>query len=116
VAIIQRMMPDAIRWYDQNVFDVSRRYESVATETVHGWLVDLLPNALALDVGAGTGRDAASGLASATSDMGNMASVESAGPASHSMAAENRKDVTPGGPLPLGTLLGYCPEPEAISY
>ena len=54
-------MPDAIRWYDQNVSDVSRRYESVAAETVHGWLVDLLPNApaLVLDVGAGTGRDAA---------------------------------------------------------
>ena len=55
------MMPDAIRWYDQNVSDVSRRYEFVAAETVHGWLVDLLPNApaLVLDVGAGTGRDAA---------------------------------------------------------
>ena len=54
-------MPDAIRWYDQNVSDVSRRYESVAAETVHGWLVDLLPNApaLVLDIGAGTGRDAA---------------------------------------------------------
>ena len=32
------MMSDTIRWYDQNVFDVSRRYESVAAETVHGWL------------------------------------------------------------------------------
>ena len=61
MAIIQRMMSDAIRWYDQNVSDVSRRYESVAAETVHGWLVDLLPiaPALVLDVGAGTGRDAA---------------------------------------------------------
>jgi SAM-dependent methyltransferase len=40
---------------------VSRRYESVAAETVHGWLVDLLPivPARVLDVGAGTGRDAA---------------------------------------------------------
>lgn len=54
-------MSDAIRWYDANVEDVSRRYESVAGETVHGWLVDLLPAtpALVLDVGAGTGRDAA---------------------------------------------------------
>ncbi len=54
-------MSDAIRWYDHNVSDVSHRYESVAAETVHGWLVDLLPNApaLILDVGAGTGRDAA---------------------------------------------------------
>jgi SAM-dependent methyltransferase len=54
-------MSDAIRWYDAHVFDVSRRYESVAAESLHGWLVDLLPNApaLVLDVGAGTGRDAA---------------------------------------------------------
>ena len=54
-------MSDAIRWYDANIEDVSRRYESVAAETVHGWLVDLLPaaSALVLDVGAGTGRDAA---------------------------------------------------------
>ncbi len=50
MAIISRMMPDAIRWYDQNVSEVSR-----PAETVHGWLVDLLPNApaLILDVGAG---------------------------------------------------------------
>jgi len=54
-------MSDAIRWYDANAEDVSRRYESVAAEIVHGWLVDLLPSepALVLDVGAGTGRDAA---------------------------------------------------------
>ncbi len=54
-------MSDAIHWYDANAADVSRRYESVAAETVHGWLVDLLPDApaLVLDVGAGTGRDAA---------------------------------------------------------
>jgi SAM-dependent methyltransferase len=61
MAIIQRTMSEAIRWYDKKCFDVSRRYESVAAETVHGWLVDLLPKtpALALDVGAGTGRDVA---------------------------------------------------------
>ena len=54
-------MSDAIRWYDANVEALSQRYESVAAETVHGWLVDLLPSApaLVLDVGAGTGRDAA---------------------------------------------------------
>jgi hypothetical protein len=34
------MMPDAIRWYDQNISDVFRRYESAAAETVHSWLVD----------------------------------------------------------------------------
>jgi SAM-dependent methyltransferase len=40
---------------------VLQRYESVAAEKVHGWLVDLLPKppALILDVGAGSGRDAA---------------------------------------------------------
>jgi SAM-dependent methyltransferase len=54
-------MSDAIRWYDANVAEVSRRYESVAAESVYAWLVDLLPKApaLMLDVGAGTGRDAA---------------------------------------------------------
>jgi SAM-dependent methyltransferase len=55
------MTSDAVRWYDQNISLVSPRYESVAAESVHRWLVDLLPNApaLVLDVGAGTGRDAA---------------------------------------------------------
>jgi SAM-dependent methyltransferase len=54
-------MSDAIRWYDQNISIVAPRYESVEAETVHDWLVDMLPDApaLALDVGAGTGRDAA---------------------------------------------------------
>jgi hypothetical protein len=61
VAIIQRMMPDAIRWYDQNASEVSRRYESVAAETVNGWLVDLLPNAPGADSGCRRGdrRDSA---------------------------------------------------------
>ena len=55
------MTSDAVRWYDQNISIVSPRYESVTAETVHRWLVDLLPNApaLILDIGAGTGRDAA---------------------------------------------------------
>ena len=37
------------------------RYEDVAPELVHGWLTDLLPSqpATILDVGAGSGRDAA---------------------------------------------------------
>jgi hypothetical protein len=38
-------MSDAIRWYDQNVSEVSRRDESVAAAIVHGWQVDLLPKA-----------------------------------------------------------------------
>ena len=54
-------MSDAINWYETNAEALSRRYESVAAESVHGWLVDLLPRApaLVLDVGSGTGRDAA---------------------------------------------------------
>jgi hypothetical protein len=50
--------PDAIAWYERNISDVSRRYESVAAETVHGWLVGLLPNALALVLDVGAGLDA----------------------------------------------------------
>jgi hypothetical protein len=42
-------MSDAIRRYDANAANASRRYEAVAAETVRGWLVDLLPAALAHD-------------------------------------------------------------------
>ena len=54
-------MRDAIAWYDANAELASHRYESVAFERVHGWLADLLPKppAAVLDVGAGSGRDAA---------------------------------------------------------
>jgi hypothetical protein len=54
-------MADPIRWYDAHASEVSSRYEAVKAETVHAWLVDLLPAlpALILDVGAGSGRDAA---------------------------------------------------------
>ena len=54
-------MHDAIAWYEQNASDLARRYESVDAARIHDWLVDLLPvaPALVLDVGAGTGRDAA---------------------------------------------------------
>lgn len=54
-------MSDAIRWYDTHVSEVTSLYESVASEAVHRWLIELLPQApaLVLDVGAGTGRDAA---------------------------------------------------------
>ena len=54
-------MADAIAWYDANSDDAAARYEGVAPERLHGWLVDLLPAtpAAALDVGAGSGRDAA---------------------------------------------------------
>lgn len=54
-------MSGAVDWYDQNAPRVTERYESVQPETVHAWLLDLLPDrpALILDVGAGSGRDAA---------------------------------------------------------
>ena len=61
MAILQQMTTEAIRWYDNHVADVSDRYESVKAEAVHAWLSDLIPKtpAVVLDVGSGTGRDAA---------------------------------------------------------
>ena len=54
-------MPDPIAWYDANADAAAARYEGVPPERLHGWLTDLLPAApaAALDVGAGSGRDAA---------------------------------------------------------
>ena len=54
-------MVDPIAWYDANVEAVVARYEAVTSEAVHGWLRDLLPQSSAsvLDIGAGSGRDAA---------------------------------------------------------
>lgn len=54
-------MADEIAWYDAHAEPLADRYESVAPERVHGWLKDLLPSqpATILDVGAGSGRDAA---------------------------------------------------------
>lgn len=54
-------MGDAVDWYEANVAGVASSYEALAAQAVHGWLVGYLPAApaLVLDVGAGTGRDAA---------------------------------------------------------
>ena len=54
-------MADPIAWYDANAEAAAARYERVAPERLHGWVADLLPAtpAAALDVGAGSGRDAA---------------------------------------------------------
>ncbi|MDA0702965.1 MAG: class I SAM-dependent methyltransferase [Proteobacteria bacterium] len=54
-------MVDAVSWYDANAEVVAERYERVAPQQVHSWLIDLLPSrpAAILDVGAGSGRDAA---------------------------------------------------------
>jgi SAM-dependent methyltransferase len=52
---------DAVGWYDDHAGPVVERYESLAPERVNAWLEALLPSqpALVLDVGAGSGRDAA---------------------------------------------------------
>jgi SAM-dependent methyltransferase len=48
-------------WYDVNADAASKRYNEVASADLHHWLIDLLPSrpAVVLDVGAGSGRDAA---------------------------------------------------------
>ena len=56
------MMPaNPSSWYDTHAPELARTYESIEAEHVHGWFADLLPaeGGLALDIGAGTGRDAA---------------------------------------------------------
>ena len=52
---------DAIDLYNDNAETVATLFEKVSFKFIHGWLVDLLPPcpATALDVGAGSGRDAA---------------------------------------------------------
>ncbi|MCY3703035.1 MAG: methyltransferase domain-containing protein [Rhodospirillales bacterium] len=54
-------MADPIDWYDSNAETVIPQYEGLTSDTVHGWLRDLLPkgSATVLDIGAGSGRDAA---------------------------------------------------------
>ncbi len=54
-------MKDPVAWYDKHASTVASQYESVQPGALHGWLADLLPEppALVLDVGAGSGRDAA---------------------------------------------------------
>ncbi len=54
-------MTGAVAWYERNAEEAAAQYESADPETLHGWLADLLPAqpATVLDVGAGSGRDAA---------------------------------------------------------
>jgi SAM-dependent methyltransferase len=54
-------MSDAVGWYDQNAREASSRYESISAVETLGWFSDLVPAqpSLVLDVGAGSGRDAA---------------------------------------------------------
>ncbi len=48
-------------WYQKHARQVSECYEAVAAQDVHSWLLDLMPTGCGriLDVGAGSGRDAA---------------------------------------------------------
>ena len=52
---------NSMEWYEQNATAVIPGYESLQAAEVHAWLVGLLPErpSLVLDIGAGSGRDAA---------------------------------------------------------
>ena len=52
---------ETIDWYDAQAETVAERYEAVDPEKLLGWCSPLLPTApgLVIDIGAGTGRDAA---------------------------------------------------------
>ena len=54
-------MVDPVAWYDANAVEVAAKYDALASTAVHGWLHGLLPQdpGTVLDVGAGSGRDAA---------------------------------------------------------
>lgn len=54
-------MTDAIAWYDAHADTLADQYESVPCESIHHWLREFLPRkpGTILDVGAGSGRDAA---------------------------------------------------------
>jgi protein-L-isoaspartate O-methyltransferase len=52
----------AAQWYDANADLLASRYETVRADELHRWLNEFLSadsGAQALDVGAGSGRDAA---------------------------------------------------------
>ncbi len=53
--------PDPISWYDARAGSIADSYEALQPERLHDWLEGLHPPApaLVLDVGAGSGRDAA---------------------------------------------------------
>ncbi len=52
---------DAISWYQNNINKVTACYESLRFEDIHNQLLNRLPEKplCILDIGAGTGRDAA---------------------------------------------------------
>jgi SAM-dependent methyltransferase len=51
-----------VAWYDRNAPGLAEQYEGAAFQAVHGWLIPLLDGSTegpVLDIGAGSGRDAA---------------------------------------------------------
>lgn len=57
-----KSLPTASQWYDSNVDLMVNRYERISFSEIHEYLLEHLPTkrpCLALDVGSGTGRDAA---------------------------------------------------------
>ncbi len=52
---------DPVLWYERHAGQLAATYGALSSERLHRWLDGLLPSvpALVLDVGAGTGRDAA---------------------------------------------------------
>jgi protein-L-isoaspartate O-methyltransferase len=54
-------VPESVAWYNCNAGTAAATYEALDPASVHAWIDGLLPSApaLILDVGAGTGRDAA---------------------------------------------------------
>ncbi len=54
-------MNPSIRWYEAHAREAAARYEQADSTRLHAWLEDFLPQerAAVLDVGAGSGRDAA---------------------------------------------------------
>ncbi|WP_200197375.1 class I SAM-dependent methyltransferase, partial [Halorhodospira abdelmalekii] len=53
--------PASITWYHDRAAQIAEQYEQLDFAQVHNWLCERLPasGALVLDVGAGSGRDAA---------------------------------------------------------
>jgi SAM-dependent methyltransferase len=55
------MTNSVIGWYDAHANELATRYEDPSLAGLHDWFADLIPEntAVCLDIGAGTGRDAA---------------------------------------------------------